>query len=78
MTGLDHLDPLAFHPMAVGGDDLAGNPVRRVVLHRARHGRGRLAGADDDETTGMIGPRQVGGDTGFGLDGIDGVIEQPP
>ena len=46
--GLDDLDPPAGHAMAVAGDDQPGQRARPVILDRARHGGGGLAGADHD------------------------------
>ena len=46
MRRLDHLDAFAGHAMAVARHHQAGQLARPVFLHRPRHRRGRLAGAD--------------------------------
>ena len=48
MRGLDDLDALARHAVAVAGDDEPGERAAPVLLERPRH-RGRsLARADND------------------------------
>ena len=61
MRGLDDLDPLAGHGMAVAGDDEAGQRPRPVILDRLRHGGRGLAGAEDDGAS-FRRRREVAGD----------------
>ncbi len=48
MRGLDDLDSLARHRVAVARDDEPGDIARPMILERPRHRCRRLAGADDD------------------------------
>ncbi len=59
--GLDHLDPLRRHGVAVAGDDGAFQlHVRPGVFQRGGHHRGGFAPADHDNAAGRLG-RQMGG-----------------
>jgi hypothetical protein len=63
MRGLDHFDAPRRQAVAVARDDQAREPfgiAAPVLLDRARHGGGRLAGTDHHGAPGG-GPRQEGG-----------------
>ena len=49
VRGLDDLDALARYRISVAGHHHARQLARPVILHRLRHRRGRLAGANHDQ-----------------------------
>ena len=77
MGGFEHLDALAGDSMAVGRDDQSRQRSAPVELDGSRHGRRRLAGADDDGPTAGR-RRQLRGHHGSGRHGRHGRLEQRP
>ncbi|MNF78516.1 hypothetical protein D3C84_607030 [compost metagenome] len=60
VRGFHHFDLLAVGAVAVAGHHQAGDLALPFALDHFGHGRGGLAGADDDDAAGAIGGQVIG------------------